>query len=360
MEPLNPARLPPRSAYLRPATLRGWSAVQLADWAARAVDRGVEALVTKLPDFTDDHARICARAGLSLIGSFTCYAPHAGDPNPPGTTAIDDRGLPLEPVEWYTGLVPGDPGLEDARAAALDREVRRGLTDTMVLDFLRWPGHWETESRHGAEPRASSFDQNTLARFVGWADSAGVDAAGVDPHDPIRSARVLRGALQQEWQSFRTRMVTGFAARLARIAHDRDARVGAFLVPVPPAVRRRDYGQDAAALAVHLDLFVPMTYHSIAGEPVDWIGRTGQAVTQETGKPVIAMVQLSASPHYSGGWDWGRHVPASDLASAVDELEHDIGRGLIAGHCLFPGEAIELAPATPPRPTTTTAKGTSQ
>lgn len=360
MAPLTVPVMPRRTAYLRPATLRDWSLAQFADWAMRVADQGVEGVVTKLPAISDELVQSCDKAGIAVIGSFSCYATQGGDPAPDGPIALDDHGRPLEPVEWYTGLVPGDPRLEDARAATLGRHLRRGVTGTVILDFLRWPGHWETESRAGGVPRPCSFDPDTLGRFLDWAEATGVEASVIDPQQPARSARTLLGPLRAEWQSFRTQTVTQLAARLAGIAHGQGAQVGAFVVPLPDESRRRDYGQDTAALAQHLDLLIPMTYHAITAQPAGWIGRFSRETAASTGKPVVAMIQLTASSSYSGGWDWGAPIDSAELAAATEQLDHDIDAGTLAGYCYFPGEALSFPPARPTHDATTTAKGPLQ
>lgn len=349
--------VPARSAYLRPRTLQEWTPATCRVWGERAREAGVDAVMTKLSALTDAQIATFREIGLGLVGSFTCYAPAGAAAPEVGRTPIDDSGRPVGQVEWYRGLVPGDATVEEARAAEFDRLLERGLTTTLVLDFLRWPGHWETEDGGARTPPATSFDPATLSRFVAWARENDVDAGGVDPHDPSRSATRLLGDLKPHWVEFRSELVTGFARHLARVAHLRSVAVGAFLVPVPGLRRREVYGQDIGALARVLDLFVPMTYHAIADRPARWSRDFCHEVAASVRKPVIAMVQLTSSQDYSGGWDWGPPVDSREVKDLLADLERDVARDELAGYCVFPGEALARRDRTVPHTTAASLKG---
>ncbi len=351
--------LPARSAYLRPRTLQEWTLDDCRNWAEHTREAGFDAVVTKFSTLTDAQAAVLRSAGLTLVGSFSCYSMAGAGTGDVGHAPVGESGHVLGPVEWYSGLVPGDPALEEARAMEFGQLLERGLGPLVVLDFLRWPGHWETEGRNGGAPPASSFDSATLTRFVSWADERGVDARGVDPHAPGLSAALLLGDLKEHWVGFRSELVTGFARRLAGLAHQRSVAVGAFLVPVPDRRRRELYGQDVGALAEDLDVFVPMTYHAIAGRPARWSRDFSLETQRLVDKPVIAMVQLTSSEEYSGGWDWGAPVERSDVQETVLELADDVSRGALAGYCVFPGEALPAAIDTRSTPHPHHFEGTS-
>lgn len=336
--------VPKRSAYLRPRTVQQWPPDACRSWAERVRDTGIDAVVTKISALTDLQAAAFQAAGVTLIGSFTCYSPVGAATTEAGRSPVGADGEVPGPVEWYSGLVPGDPELEDARAAEFSRLLDRGLVPLMVLDFLRWPGHWETESRHGAVPPASSFDPATLTRFVGWARERGIDPRGVHPADPVASAAVLLSCLKQPWLEFRAGLVTSFARRLGALAHQQSVAVGAFLVPLPDAQRREFYGQDVHGLAQELDLLVPMTYHAIAGRPARWTREHSLEVSRSTARATVAMVQLTSSRECSGGWDWGVPIQAAEVRATIEELESDMTRGALAGYCLFPGETLPMVP----------------
>ncbi len=343
-------QFPARSAYVRPSTIAAWRPDDVRRWLDMAVSFGIGALVTKLPNITDELAAQCADVGLEVIGSFTCFSDHDSSPGDPrGIRPIDELGRAFDPMEWYTGLVPGDPELEDHRARRLDELVRRGLVASVVFDFVRWPGHWELESRGGRMPRRSSFDPVTLERFRDFAERRGDDIAGIDPEDAVASAAAIDARLGASWTAFRADTVTSFVRRLSDIAHAAGIEVGVFLVPVPHAERVAHYGQDAVAMAGVVDVFVPMTYHAIAARPPAWIHDLTNETAAITRTPVVAMLQTTASPEYSAGADWGAHISGPELESVTRSLEQAVTDGDLAGVCLFPGEAPPPGALAPTR-----------
>lgn len=330
---------PERSAYLRPAVLERWDDAALAGWASAAADAGVTAVLTKLDAITPRRREVLGSRGMSVIGSFSCYSDHRHpDALPGGVRPVGRDGRALASMEWYTGLVPGSDRYDDALTAQLGAEAAAAETEWVLLDFLRWPGHWELESRDGASPREASFDPLTLTRFAAAQGQATASVADVDAHPA-------------EWEAFRTRTITDRAARLAAVVREAGARPGMFLVPVEDLRRRRDYGQDAASLAPHVDLFALMSYQQMLGLTADAVLALADEAAAASERPVVAMLQTSASAEYSDGWDWGPPVTASEAAALAAGLDAATRAGRVAGTCFFPGEA--------PVPHTNTPRGRS-
>ena len=62
------------------------------------------------------------------------------------------------------------PTFEDHREdrlALLAQLTSRVDVDGVILDFVRWPFHWELECRPGGRVTSTSFDAHTLEQFGG-------------------------------------------------------------------------------------------------------------------------------------------------------------------------------------------------
>ncbi|ROO85126.1 hypothetical protein EDD29_2664 [Actinocorallia herbida] len=313
-----------RAVYFFDRTIAARTPDEFRASAARAAGAGLTALVTKHTALTPEVVAICRDAGLRAVGSIPCFSDHAA-PRPDAPRPIGPDGIPWAPMEWYTGVVPTDPAYTAGVVARCAEAARQDL-DGLVLDFLRWPLHWELELRPGATPRRASYDPVTLRAFE---EFAGVrlpteGAAGhIDRH------------LAEEWTRFRCAVVTGIAARIA--AAVRDVRpglpLGAFLVPAPEERRRALAGQSAADLGTHLDLLFVMSYHAILHADPGLGARLAADAARHTSVPVVPMVQTTADPALARGADWGPPMTPDDFAAALTAAGSDF--------CLFPGEGID-------------------
>ncbi|BCJ75180.1 hypothetical protein CS0771_47240 [Catellatospora sp. IY07-71] len=291
----------------------------------RAAAAGITILITKAAAVTPALADACHRAGLSVYGSIACFSDHA-DPRPrEDLRPVDEHGG-WTAMEWYTGLIPTDP---DHVQALVRRcaDLATGPADGLVLDFLRWPLHWELELRPGATPRSASFDPVTLTSFT--------RATGHPvPADPREAARLLLGPLYEPWHTWREQVITDVTAGIA--AAVRAARpglpLGMFLVP-GDAWQRRLVGQDIAALGQHVDGFLAMTYHAILHQPPSWVARTVADLAARTTRPVVTMVQTTTDPALARGADWGDRLDADAFAQTLAEVDGPL--------CLFPAEGMD-------------------
>ena len=199
--------VPRRLAYLRPATISQWDDEDRDAWARSATAHGIDGVVTKL-DGLDARVRDAfERHELDVLGSFACYSDHSapgaiGEPVRP--VGVD--GQPLGPVEWYLGVVPGDEAYDDALVARFDEALGRVRPRTVFLDFLRWPGHWEIESRFPSTPRPASFDTGTVHRFAAWIG-----------REAVTPAEIL-SVWAEQWAEFRSGVITDLARRPHRSA----------------------------------------------------------------------------------------------------------------------------------------------
>lgn len=299
------------------------------DATARLLDRaaaaGITTLITKATAVTPMLADACHRAGLDVHGSIACFSDHADPQQRDDLRPVDEHGN-WTAMEWYTGLIPTDA---DHVRALVDRCVglATGRADGLVLDFLRWPMHWELELRPGARARHTSFDPLTLAAFT---RDTGHDV----PARPREAAALLLGPLHGPWHTWREQVVTDVAARITDAV--RAARPGhplaMFVVP-GDSHQRRLVGQDVTALGRHVDMFLAMTYHGIVRQPPSWIGGITAGIAARTTRPVVPMVQTTADPALARGADWGERLDAEAFAQALAQVDGPL--------CVFPAEGMD-------------------
>lgn len=283
-------------------------------------------------------------AGLALGSGIACFSDHAT-----AVAAMTDRLRPVTAtgeirpqMEWYRGIIPTDRGYEEGLIDACVRAATQHPLRLFVLDFIRWPLHWELELRAGAQVIDASFDRVTLGRFR---DEMGFD---IPVDDPAASAKRLHGDLRDAWTTFKCRVITDIVERITR--RIRDARpglpLGAFIVPGDEAQRRSYAGQDVRALSRHLDVLLPMTYHAILRRPSSWIGETVSEMRQRSTAPIVPVIQVTADPSISGGNDWGVPFTPAALGAAIDAGLDAGGWGFV----LFPAHGLGSALGAEVRP----------
>jgi hypothetical protein len=315
-------------------TWRSWSADDLARELRRLRELGVDTIVTETLEPPTDLVLAATDAGLRSVVSVACFSAHASPHLIEGLDVLPVQadGKPRRQIEWYIGLIPTH---EEYNAAHLQRigRVAEARPAGVILDFIRWPLHWELELRQGApQPQESSFDKRSIRAFGAWLEEGGeAPTHGLD-------AAALMGPLRERWTAFKCDIITRFACAAAEIIRSVDAgiSVGAFIVPGTDRQRRELLGQDVGALGDCLDLLLPMTYHGILHEPVDLIERVTRDIAGRTGTPVIPVVQATADRSVAGAWDWGREVSPRELGTAVDAA-----LGIAGGVLLFPLEGLD-------------------
>jgi hypothetical protein len=331
-----------RAVYLRPVGVNQWSAGERAQRLDALADAGIDTIVTKLRAADGAFAADCRRRGMRLVGSFGCFIDHALPADvPPELRPVDDHGRVFEPMRWYHGVIPTSRQYLEDLAAELRTTLDRADADGVVLDFIRWPCHWERELRPGATWRRSSFDPMTLTRFNEYL--GGLGEAGVDPADPVLAAATVRDHLAAPWIDFRCEVVIEACRRLAGVAAGAGRWSGAFVVPAPNELRREVVGQDTRKLSEIVDVLLPMTYHAALQRPASWLAAICEDVSATTsrpdgagdGAPVVAMVQ---GPATDDGWGIERGSPGFADALTAAATWRRPG----AGFCVFPGD--ELGP----------------
>ena len=94
----------------------------------------------------------------------------------------------------------------------------------------------------------------------------------------------------------------------------------------------RIIAQDYASLAEHVDVFSPMVYHRMCGEPVPWIGEIVDYVSAKTRKPVWPVVQAHSEPKC----EWNPYeLPAEEFEAALLTARGGASSGVAVFHLAY-------------------------
>ena len=281
----------------------------LARLLDEAVAAGIGDLVIEIDEVPDGVVEAVTGRGLRLLIGITCFHEHgeiafAADA---ALRPVGADGRPRERLEWYVGLLPTDAVVVAEIVARCARLAAVPGVSGLVLDFIRWPLHWELELRE-AGPRLplASFDRVTLGDFAARSGSP-------ISHEPATAAAEIADAYRNEWEQYRADTVTRVVRLIAEVAHVNGVALGAFVLPEG----RARVGQDVAAWEGAVDALYPMTYHAILQRSPAWVGEVVDALEGESRIRVVPILQLTASPEFSGGWDWGEEVGGDELAEAT-------------------------------------------
>jgi hypothetical protein len=244
-------------------------------------------------------------AGIKIYAEFGCFVGAEWWERVPASRPVTDKGEPLEKEGWYCGVNPSTPQVRQEQLVALERLLTDYAIDGVWLDFIRWPCHWESPDPY--LPR-TSFDPETLDRF---SRDTGV---ALPPGDVPTVARALLAQHEAGWTAWRCGQITSWVAE-ARAVLER-ARPGAILGLFGVPWRLVDHdgaifkviGQDYRALGQYVDVFSPMVYHRMCGQPPDWIGEVTEEVHALTGKPVWPIIQSVDEPTPFSAEEYGQAI----------------------------------------------------
>lgn len=279
---------------LRSRALYGYDAT-LPVCAGRTAQEQVASLMTlginavfggyDRPDFV----RAAKRAGLRIMAELACFAGERWWHDLPESRPVLSDGSLLDPEEGYYGVNPAHPVVRRKQLSALEKLARNWPIDGIWLDFVRWPCHWEVPRPRLVE---TSFDSLTVARF---SHDTGVSVSVQDTED-------ILGVYSGAWYRWRCQQIVDWVAQ-ARATLDRvrpGMLMGAFVVPWTPedhdGALIKVMGQDLPALSRYVDVFSPMAYHRMCGQPPSWIHRVIESIARETERPVWPTIQSVDRP----------------------------------------------------------------
>jgi hypothetical protein len=199
--------------------------------------------------------------------------------------------------------------------------------DGIWLDFIRYPGWWETP-----EPVApdTCFCPRCLARFA--ADTGvplpeGLEAAAA-------SAWIYKNA-HLAWQKWKQAQIDGFAVEAKKILAKADPEnpllLGVFTVPwtlgdFKGAALFR-LAQDAFALSAVADVVSPMVYHEICGRTASWVGYMTRYLKESADCevwPIVQSVDVGPASFAAAVKDAGRAGADGLLVFAMKGMKEDL------------------------------------
>ncbi|NOZ56915.1 MAG: hypothetical protein GXO73_09050 [Calditrichaeota bacterium] len=271
-------------------------AQKLVDWGVNAVFGGYRdsALVEAL------HAR-----GIKVYAEIGFFVGEKLWEKYPQSRPIKADGLPLEKIEWYAGVTPTISEVQEDRLNALRELLKSTRVDGVWLDFIRWPAKWE---RPDPILPKTSFDPVTLKQFE--------EKTGVAIPESLTSVPEIANWIltkhEPEWTRFRCEVIADVVARARAICDEagRPVTLGLFEVPWTAddfgGALLKTVGQDPKRLGEFVDVFSPMVYHGMCGQPVDWIARVTTWVHETSGKPVWPIVQSLDKPEKMSAEEFAR------------------------------------------------------
>ncbi|MFB3896998.1 MAG: putative glycoside hydrolase [bacterium] len=256
-------------------------AKQLKNWGITAVFGGY------------DNSKLATQLHQNGISIYTEIAIFTGEKywnKYPESRPITDQGLPLEKDDWYAGVCPTHGEIRQERLTEIEQLCKIESIDGIWLDFIRYPCHWEVK-----QPRFdhTCFCQDCLAKFQ-------KDTKIVIPNhlsNPAEKAKWLLNVKHVEWNKWRCQQITEFAHQARKLIKKEKPNIPVGLFGVPWRETDFNYaiieyiGQDYTALAKDIDIFSPMVYHKMCGQPVSWITEITRYLSEKTKRPVIPIVQ---------------------------------------------------------------------
>ena len=300
---------------------------------------GVNAIFTESETYDEAWIRVAHSLGLRWFGSIACFSDH-GNRNKavfehPELWPVTATGRRRAPMEWYIGITPT---YEEYAHRRLDLALRLAEVhsfDGLMLDFVRWPLHWELECRPGADPQHCSFDAHTIRQFEQFAQvSVPVQAVAG------RASWILTNALEQ-WTDFKCAVITGFVRETVRRLRSvrPDLLTGLFVVPLAPAQRELLVGQRIADLAPLVQYVLPMAYHAILHRPASWVASTVREIALAAPGKALPVLQVDSREGPALGSDWGSPVTAEEWEGIASDT---LGLPGVGGCVAFTGTGLEF------------------
>ena len=328
--------IPLVSAFIFEQSWRSWNADELASACSHLVTCGVERLITETWALEPGFIEAVHAHGMEFWSSVACYSDHTRPVrvSRPELTPVTEKGTLREQQEWYVGLIPTDDRYNRELVQQCADIVGSYDIDGFILDFIRWPLHWELELRSNACLLDSSFDLITLAQYRQYDAAFPEGLVGEEAATHILEHRL------NTWISFKCETISSLTERIhsAVKARRSDIATGLFIVPGDDDVRRRYVGQDVGCLGAIVDELLPMTYHRIVEQDVDWIEDTVTTIrTLAPDAQVTPVAQVTADRAFAGEADWGAPMTADDARRALARGKSVSSGGAIV---VFPGEAL--------------------
>src|SRR3989441_178357 len=311
--------------------------------AARLLERlvgyGINAVFTESESYDDAWIRLAHSFGLRWFSSIACFSDHAHRNRAvlerPELWPVTEAGTRRSPMEWYIGITPTYEDYAEARLDLMCRLVQMHGVDGVMLDFIRWPLHWELECRPGAQPQHCSFDSHTIRQFQ---QSSHVS---VPAQTAAEQASWILTHVRTQWTDFKCAVITRFVREAVRRLRSvrPDLLTGLFVVPLGLAQRELLAGQRIADLSPLVHYVSPMAYHAMLHRQSSWVASVVREAADAAPGKVLPALQVDSREGPVLGSDWGPRFAAGEWREiARDVLQLPGVQGCVA----FTGTALEF------------------
>jgi hypothetical protein len=326
-------------AFLFPETWIKWNERQARAFLESLKKMGVNTIFTETTIYRDDLIEWSHQQGIKWFGGISCFSDHANDnralKDHPELWPVSENGLLREKMEWYLGVTPTFEEYKFSQIKLAEKIVRSHDLDGFMLDFIRWPIHWELELRLGAsKPLQYSFDSHTLELFQREYDIVLPDRL-TSTKD---KAKWILDECYQPWVAFKCKTISDFVGQITkqlRNVRSMPISLGLYCLPMPLADLEAVAGQNIFHLANHLDYIAPMTYHAILHRPIQWVREIINDLSGVSKSKILPVLQVDSSEGMELGADWGPTIPVEEWEELLKLIIND-SNGLI----LFTGTSL--------------------
>ena len=213
---------------------------------------------------------------------------------------IDRNGKPIEKVYWYGGVCPNHPGVREERLTRIRQLINNLDVDGIWLDFIRYPNHWEDV--RGLPIEEYCFCEN-CRKLYGKNDFG-----------------------SERWYEWKADQIVGFVGEVKNIIEKSGRNIELGLFGVPWIRGEFDdaiiniIGQDFKKLALVIDVFTPMTYQLMCDRTTQWINDVVVSVANQTGKPVLPIIQTEDKPVKLNKKEFEKEIIASKTEPSIGSI----------------------------------------
>jgi len=256
---------------------------------------------------------------INVYAEITLFAGTGLWKTNPEYRPITSSGKPIEKDDWYGGLCPNQPKLQEKRLHEISELIDKYDVDGIWLDFIRYPTHWEVKN-----PRLDQtcFCPICLAKFK-------KDTRIQIPTNLTKTADKADWILKthnQAWIDWKCQNITTFTRKAYQQIKSKNPSivVGFFGVPWTPDdfnnAIHSTIGQNYKTLSPYVDVFTPMVYHKLCYRDINWINVIINYQSNQTNKPIVPIIQACSIPS---------ELSNKEFTSAINEALRPPSKGVI-------------------------------
>jgi hypothetical protein len=238
-------------------------------------------------------------SGLKTLGMIVLWEGEGHWKSHPESRPVMADGSPLPQVQGYAGVCPNQEWLQQQKLEEIKGMLRTGSYDVIILDFIRYPVHWEVPKPTMPD---TCYCRVCLSRFQ---KETGVYLPRELNSVADQSAWIRKNHADR-WFQWRAYQITAFCAKVSELRdrYSSGTLISLAAIPWQPSdydnAAHKVAGQDFRQLAKFIEVFSPMSYNVLNGRPVQWIGEVNAYFVQETGRQVWPIVIFDQEKKLSG------------------------------------------------------------